>query len=300
MPWRRRIIRKNKPGKRPETPWKSRCYIILGSAPFAGKESSTLPEFQKFSGGNRGSSFRATPEQYATILKIGTQAQPQFFKYAPGEQAYNWQKDYVAGEARLGYTELKTGSLARFATLEALNLHLGFPAENKSNKTWSRWFLLKSAREGDVVFATKGAMRVEGVGIVQGPYRYEPKEAYPHVRPVHRLTADPWEYAPNLFPGYPQLFRADPFAPTLLGPEIIGEYLKVYPQHRTLFRQHGIALEEEALWEEAEAVPHLSALNTILYGPPGTGKTYMTITRAVKIATGKDLPHAEAKSVSMR
>ena len=172
----------------------------FGRNPVIWNKLKELPEFQKFSGGNRGTSFRATKDQYETILKIGIQAQPQFFKYSPGEQAFNWQKDYVAGEARLGYPELKTGSIAKFATLEDLNLHLGFPPENKSNKTWAL-FLLKSAREGDIVFAIKGAMRVEGIGIIQGQYHYEPKEKYRHARPVNWLTSDPWEYLAQFISG---------------------------------------------------------------------------------------------------
>lgn len=262
--------------------------------PVLWRELKGLNEFQKFSAGNPGTSFRATKEQYDTILTIGQQeVGPQFFKYSPGEQAFNWQKDYVAGEARLGYSELDTGSLIKFPTLEALNLHLGFPPENKSNKTWAL-FLLKSAQEGNVIFAIKGAMRLEGIGIIQGQYRYEPKEKYPHVRPVHWLTAEPWEYTANLFPGYPKLFRPDTFSPTAVGPEIIEEYLKKYPQYYELFRRNGLLTEEEDV-EVATDNLVKSALNTIIYGPPGTGKTYATITRAVKIITGKELSHAEAK-----
>ncbi|MCY7327545.1 MAG: AAA family ATPase, partial [Saprospiraceae bacterium] len=134
-----------------------------------------------------------------------------------------------------------------------------------------------------------------GVGIVQGPYRYEAKDKYPHIRPVHWLTSEPWEYVPNLFPGYPKLFRADVFSPTPLGPEIITEYLKQYPQYRDIFQQYGLAFDNVETRQDFIAIPGISPLNTILYGPPGTGKTYNTITRAVKIATGKDLPHKEAK-----
>ncbi|MEO6037343.1 MAG: EVE domain-containing protein, partial [Saprospiraceae bacterium] len=151
-----------------------------------------LPEFNGFPAGRQGTNFQANKIQFEMIFELGKQnIQRSFFKYYPGEKAKHWQQDLATGEARIGYSELETGSMEQYATLGDLNMHLGLSPTNKSNKTWNL-FLLKSAREGDVVFAAGGQSLVLGIGIIKDSYRYDGNNEYAHIRPVEWLTTDPW------------------------------------------------------------------------------------------------------------
>ncbi len=264
--------------------------LNLWNQPVMKEELQNLPAFSGFKGGNQGTNFTATQEQFETIERLSElgklQGSRRYWKYSPGRQAVHWEEDFREKIITIDFSNYNTGPLDRYSDQVNLDAHLG-KVGNASNETWNM-ILFKDAIIGDVVFANRGRNSVVGIGVVSGPYQYRDNAPYNrHYRAVNWLTDKLWKYTPNLFPGKENLFRIDTFSPTLAGPQIIQAYLNQYPEYQPVFERYGLLKPTTS-----EATPMLQfdnryPKNIILYGPPGTGKTYGTVDLAVDIIDGQ-------------
>ncbi len=263
----------------------------LWNCPVTWASLREIPAFDKkiFYGGKQGTNFTATKEQYELIEEMVKPAKRNFWKYAPGAQAARWEDDLRDHLIAIDFSNLDTGSLDQYNSQTELNNRLNLP--NTANQP-RNLIEFRDAAIGDVVIANEGTTKVIGVGLITGPYRYETGIHSPHRRSINWLTDQTWQYTPYQIARYPQLFRPDTFSRTLIGPEIIREYVRQYPQYQAVFEEYGL-LESTPVNHQPVTSPMTQhAKNIILYGPPGTGKTYGTIDLAVDIVDGrKDVDH---------
>ncbi len=284
-------------GDQESTLWvKFNLLLNLWNRPVTKADLQKLPAFIDFNGGNQGTNFTATKEQYELIEKVATadsRAGREFWKYSPGVQAARWDVDLQDQLMAVNFSNIDTGSLDQYDSLADLKNHLGLSGNPNQPRNLIDF---RDAAIGDVIIANEGLQKVVGVGIITGSYQYREGLPYPHYRAVNWLADKPWQYTPYQIARYPNLFRPDTFSRSLIGSEIIQEYVSQYPQYRPVFEKHGLLKSTPF---EAHPMPEPSAYypkNIILYGPPGTGKTYETIDLAVDIVDGRKEPyHRENK-----
>ena len=214
--------------------------LNLWDDPVTKEELQNLPAFSRFKGGNQGTNFTATKEQFEMHRTISTVRRTSERSSSTGSihpvvQASQLDRRF-SGPDRWQLTSLITipGSLDSIYRLRLpLDTHLVRERQRvKRNLEYDP--LLRDTAIKDVVFANRGRNTVVGIGIVNGPYKYRDNSLYNrHYRSVNWLTDKPWQYTPNLFSGKQNLFRVDTFAPTLAGPQIIRAYLNQYPEYRS-------------------------------------------------------------------
>lgn len=162
-----------------------------------------------------------------------------YFKFAPGVQASEWQSFQDQEIIALSFSNL-VGNLSNYTSRQEVNEAAGLSPDNLSNGTWNLW-LFKTANIGDVVFANKGVNTCIGIGIIEGPYYYmENATEYKHRRKVKWITNKVYQYKGTL-KGYKSLFRPDTFSPTRASQFLLNEYLRTYPELADLFQQHDLS-----------------------------------------------------------
>jgi 5-methylcytosine-specific restriction protein B len=167
-----------------------------------------------------------------------------YFKFAPGEQASRWDEFRSEGVAAVNFTNLPVENLSEFESQAELNVAAGLDEKSQSNQTWNLW-LLKTAKVGDVVFASKGMMICLGIGVIDREYYYEKTSSgYNHRVRVKWITDKTYQYEAYRIPGYPKLFRTDTFSPTKVYRFILSEYVRLYPELRSVFDKHGLEYDE--------------------------------------------------------
>lgn len=222
-------------------------------------------------------------------FSVGTKNQAlnnelNYWKWSPGPKATHWNEFRSDGKLAISYKANGIGDLSKFETLGQIEDRLG---RKNSNEAFALWVVLK-ANPGDIVFANRGRNTVVGIGVIQGSYQYLPSVEFEHQRPVKWLADKEWTYQPGQFASEdrnrPTLFRADTLSRTEVGPNIISEYLKEYPEYFEVFEQNGILqgrLSGNVNFVKNTEGRSLDTTNIILYGPPGTGKTYETLRLAL-------------------
>lgn len=176
------------------------------------------------------------------IIKLNNEGR-NYFKYAPGSQAVEWNNFYNDGIVAVDYSSLNFGDISNVNSLKELNIIAGLPEDSGSNKTWNLW-LFKTANIGDVVFATKGVNTCVGIGIIIDNYYYEENVAgYNHRRKVKWITDKVYQYKSNTLPKYKNLFRPDTFSPTVVHEFILSEYVRNYPEIQNVFIENDLFFE---------------------------------------------------------
>lgn len=166
-----------------------------------------------------------------------------YFKYAPGENAINWTKDVEDGIAAINFSEINIAALNQYDSLEELNKEAGFEENSKSNKTWNLW-LFRTAKIGDVLFASKGISTCLGVGIIDSDYYYDDSvDSFRHRRKVRWIVTKPFHYEKDDLSKYARLFRADTFSTTKISDYILNEYVRLYPECREIFEREGLEIK---------------------------------------------------------
>ena len=200
---------------------------------------------------NNLSSISSYDDAYNLLLKLKPEITKQnresrnYFKFAPGSQASEWERFYQAEIIAISYQGFELGDISRFESREAINEFLGLPSDSKSNQTWNLW-LFKSANIGDVVFANKGVNTCLGIGIIESEYFYFDDEyKYNHRRKVKWITDKIYQYKPNSldYPSggkYKTLFRPDTFSPTLVYEFLLNEYVRLYPELAETFKANDL------------------------------------------------------------
>lgn len=185
-------------------------------------------------------------ELKSEILKLNKESR-NYFKFAPGSQATEWNKFYNEKIAAIGFSGFKLGDISKYNSREELNVAVGLPPESKSNQTWNLW-LFKSANKGDVVFANKGVNACIGIGIIDGSYYYDAEaDGYKYKRKIDWITEKVYQYKPNALKGYKTLFRPDTFSPTKVWKFLLSEYVRLYPELIPVFEKHNLLFNSQAV-----------------------------------------------------
>lgn len=162
-----------------------------------------------------------------------------YFKFAPGVQASEWNKFYSEGIAAIDYSGFELPDLNNYSSREEINIAVGLPGDSRSTQTWNLW-LFKTANIGDVVFATKGVNTCLGIGIIEGNYFYDNASGsgYNHKRKINWITDKVYQYKSNTLKTYATLFRPDTFSPSKVREFLLGEYVRMYPELTALFEKY--------------------------------------------------------------
>ena len=198
------------------------------------------------------------------IIKLNRELR-NYFKFAPGSQASEWDNFRENNVIAIGYNNLNLGDISNIDSLEQLNEKAGKEQDSQSNKTWGLW-LLKTANIGDVVFANKGTNTCIGIGIISGEYYYEKDaEDYKHRRKVNWITDKVYQYKAGSLKNYKTLFRPDTFSPTLVWEFLLSEYLRLYPELQKIFEDNNLIITQR--------LTNTSTGRSRRYGEPTNGKS---------------------------
>lgn len=168
-----------------------------------------------------------------------------YFKFAPGSQASEWEEFYTEGIAAIDYSNLNIGNLKRFENYKQMLNEAGFEENAVSNQVKNLWFF-KTANKGDVVFANKGVNTCLGIGIIESDYYYdENTDAYNHRRKVNWLSNKVYQYKSNTHKDYKTLFRPDTFSPTKPWEFLLNEYARIYPELVPVFQKQNLIFNSE-------------------------------------------------------
>lgn len=186
------------------------------------------------------------------IIKLNKESR-NYFKFAPGSQASEWDEFYNDGVIAVDYSNITVGDISSCNSLQEINKKANLPIDSQSNQTWNLW-IFKSASKGDVVFANKGVNTCLGIGIIDSDYYYdESSNGYNHRRKVTWLTDKVYQYKSNTHKNYKTLFRPDTFSPTKPWGFLLSEYARLYPELISVFQKHGLIFNsEEYLQSEKE------------------------------------------------
>lgn len=178
-------------------------------------------------------------ELKSEILKLNKESR-NYFKFAPGNQASEWNKFYTGKIAAINYSGFNLGDISTFKSREEINEVAGLPIDSQSNQTWNLW-LFKTANVGDVVFATKGVNTCIGVGLIESDYYYDKDiDGYNHRRKVNWITDKVYQYKSDTLKGYKTLFRPDTFSPTKVWEFLLNEYARIYPELIPIFERYSL------------------------------------------------------------
>ncbi len=124
--------------------------------------------------------------------KTNNNENPQYWLYAPGENACMWDECVKEGIIAIGWDKL--GNYRQYGSKQEIAQALG---NTQSMSALAVWQFLNEMKTGDIVFAKKGLYLVLGRGVVESEYIYDAsRERYKHVRRVK------WtDIAENPYPG---------------------------------------------------------------------------------------------------
>lgn len=238
--------------------------------PITKPEMAGFACFANFHGGNQGTNFRATQEQFDSMLKLRPESTPSLWLISLGRGSHLWEDMHAANEIRIGWDHL--GDLSNYKDKDSINRAIkNERGGNPTNDSLACWEFANEMKIGDIIIAKKGSSRIIGKGEIVSEYHYDDSEGdYKHVRKVNWLARG--NFSPKHKLPLKTLTHMSPW------PELCSEYLSFFEPPNDVMKQQ--------------------ALNKILYGPPGTGKTYSTIKLAASIIEGREIEnYEEAKSI---
>lgn len=229
---------------------------------------------------------KAAETQADPILADEGTRSTHYWLYAPGYNAYRWDRLYDQGAMSIGWKQL--GNLSSYADKDAMRKALQEEAGDKGshvNDANTTWQFIHGIEPGDVIFAKKGLGEIVGRGIVTGDYEYDPdaEPEYVNARSVQWTHKGSWQYPAGQMPvktltdiswstdvvdKLKALFE-DGDEPE--GPAAEPEAAKCPPYTKGIFL-NDVFMEEGTYDTLAELVQRKK--NVILEGAPGTGKTY--------------------------
>lgn len=213
----------------------------------------------------------------------------QFWKIAPGENAFLWAECQTQGSILIGWDNV--GDLLSYPDRNALNAKFAQEG-HKASKANSIWAFAHEVKPGDIIVANKGNNQVLGVGIITSTYlppqtRDNPStiSGYPHARLVDWRVTQPVTLSRAFFGQIPQTVHRIYQQKWQI---IRQAYREQYPDDQNLQETLDSLIQSlrlpilhlPVLSPIPEAVKPLLQMaertrNILLYGPPGTGKTWL-------------------------
>ena len=231
----------------------------LWDSPVLKDSLSNQPAFNDFKGGNQGTNFTATEQQFNKLKEFAEEKldnKRRYWIYAPGQNASLWEEFYKQGIMGLGWEEI--GDLNQFASKEEITNKLQETygtTSLKYNDATANYEFKEGISKGDVIIAKKGRRKLLGYGIVTSDYYYDDnRKEFKKCRKVNWKKRGVWETDHNL------VLKT---LTDITSYQESGKYNYYY--ERLLGIMDGDIDKGEPL-----DLPY----NIILYGPPGTGKTF--------------------------
>jgi hypothetical protein len=223
------------------------------------KENTT---FLNFKGGNQGTNFSATEEEYNALLNWNQSNDTSYWLYAPGRDALHWDAFYANGIMGLGWDKL--GDIKQYKSKDEIRDVLNqVNGDNnpKPNNVAANYEFANTMQIGDVIIAKKGRGKLLGYGIVTSDYYYdESRETYRSCRKVDWKLKGVWESGHSLV------------LKTLTDITVYNSEYDGYDKYSDYLL--GIMNSDNKLNLKSTIKEIMKPTNQILYGPPGTGKTY--------------------------
>lgn len=118
-----------------------------------------------------------------------------YWMYSPGENASKWQECQEKGIMCIGWDEL--GDLSEYTSREDMRIEIknSYPSDGSAkNDSLAVWQFSKEMKEGDIVFAKKGLLKIIGKGVVESGYIFDgSRNEFMHVRKVRWTHVGEWE-----------------------------------------------------------------------------------------------------------
>lgn len=216
-----------------------------------------------------------------TVLELKTDSSRQYWRLGTTDgPTSHWNAMKKNGVVSIGWKE--TGDLRQksikekrdiAALLEKAGYYQDAPKNLSSRIAGEVYNFFTHIQAGDVILAQEGT-KIHGLGIVSGPYSYDPSMEFAHQIPVNWKVLEP-DFKNNQ--GLRSTVREITDKKLIL---MIDQHLQASSGEKNA------TLKAESL--------STSPLNQILYGPPGTGKTYATKALAVQIITGRVPPNRQS------
>ena len=211
--------------------------------------------FDKFNVGNQGTNFSATEIQYNKLNEMSKSDKINYWIYAPGRNAVNWEAFYNEGIMGIDWDEL--GDLNQYKTKDdivyALRAVYGGKGSKKNNAT-ANFEFANTMKIGDVIIVKEGRTHLLGYGVITSDYFYDKKrDDNTSCRNVDWKVKGNWKTDHNL----------------------VLKTLTNITNYKSELTLHDFYYQRLMSIMNGEKQNNMkSAVNQILYGPPGTGKTY--------------------------
>ncbi|WP_297983717.1 MrcB family domain-containing protein [uncultured Methanobrevibacter sp.] len=129
-------------------------------------------------------------------VEIGEETEkPNYWIFAPGEQANNWDEQYQEGIMAIAWD---IEDLKNFNSREEINEFIKKSYndhKNHPNDSLCLWEFANKIKPGDIIFAKRGSNEIIGRGYVTSDYIYdETKKQYKHIRKVNWVDNGSWIY----------------------------------------------------------------------------------------------------------
>ena len=232
----------------------------LTKSPVLKTEMKINSVFDNFKGGNQGTNFSATEEEYMTFLDWHASKDTNYWIYAPGRNAEYWEEFYNENILAIGWDEL--GDLKQYKTKDdiviALKTANGGEGSKKNNAT-ANFEFANTMQIGDVVIVKKGRSNLLGYGVITSDYYFDDKrDNYTSCRRIIWKVKGNWQTDHSLV------------LKTLTN---LTSYTSESSNHKFYYQELLSIMNGENV-KTMSIKNRENPVNEILYGPPGTGKTF--------------------------